>query len=334
MAEAVESKYLCAICNKAAGVFRCEGCQQLFCRKHSTEHSFALSKEMEHIIYHHDLLQQEIANENINIKEHSLVKKINEWEQESIVKIQITADKARRKFLEAFNDSKKAIQKKLEKVRVQLKASKEMDDYSEKDLNRWLQTLERLKNDLMEPHTVTLNKVNDRTWIQRLTVSTQLSEKFEALVGDIKMIENGLVTWHDDPAGHAHARGFKTYSTGVHRINLKIEKMFKNQWMFWGIISHGAILQKNSYASISAYGWTKHGYIISNGKRVSYEHDGNFIENDTIYLTLNCDQHMILLENDRTEKLYSINVDLINCPFPWQLNVCLHGSNDRLRILP
>ncbi|CAF0868276.1 unnamed protein product [Rotaria sordida] len=58
-------------------------------------------------------------------------------------------------------------------------------------------------------------------------------------------------------ADHGEVRGFKTYSTGTHKINLKIEEMTNNYWMFLGIISQGTEMQEHSYSSISANGWAK-----------------------------------------------------------------------------
>jgi uncharacterized Fe-S cluster-containing radical SAM superfamily protein len=91
------SKAPCATCgNKAAGIFRCEGCLQVFCRKHINEHRDLLSHQLDEIVLEHDTLQQTITeNKNKQNKQHPILKEIDRWEKDSIVKIQQTAEEAR-----------------------------------------------------------------------------------------------------------------------------------------------------------------------------------------------------------------------------------------------
>ena len=91
------SKALCATCgNKAAGIFRCEGCIQVFCRKHLNEHRDILSHQLDEIFLEHDTLQQAIVETNKKSNEqHPAMKEIDQWEKESIAKIQRLAEEAR-----------------------------------------------------------------------------------------------------------------------------------------------------------------------------------------------------------------------------------------------
>ncbi len=91
------SKAPCATCgNKAAGIFRCEGCLQVFCRKHLNEHRDLLSHQLDEIVLEHDALQQTITeNKNKQNKQHPILKEIDRWEKDSIVKIQQIAEEAR-----------------------------------------------------------------------------------------------------------------------------------------------------------------------------------------------------------------------------------------------
>ena len=54
-------------------------------------------------------------------------------------------------------------------------------------------------------------------------------------------------------------------------------------------------------------------------------------ENDVIYLTINCDNQILELENERTRKKYSIPIDIQMCQFPWQLAIGLYYGGDRVR---
>ncbi len=91
------SKTPCATCdNKAAGILRCEGCLQIFCRKHLNEHRDLLNHELDEIVLEHDTLQQTIVeNKSKQNKQHPILKQIDKWEQDSIVKIQQIAEEAR-----------------------------------------------------------------------------------------------------------------------------------------------------------------------------------------------------------------------------------------------
>ena len=78
--------------NKGSGVFKCEGCCQTFCRKHSNEHRDILLHQLEEVITEHDVLQQMIIEQKEKQNDyHYFKEQINEWERNSIMKIQRTA---------------------------------------------------------------------------------------------------------------------------------------------------------------------------------------------------------------------------------------------------
>ncbi|CAF1241886.1 unnamed protein product [Rotaria sordida] len=59
----ISLKAPCIACgNKSAGIFRCEGCLQVFCRKHLNEHRDFLSHQLDEIAQEHDILQQIILH--------------------------------------------------------------------------------------------------------------------------------------------------------------------------------------------------------------------------------------------------------------------------------
>lgn len=97
MASTSSSKPPCATCgNKSVGVFKCEGCSQTFCRKHSNEHRDSLIHQLDEIVLEHDILQQTIVEQKEKQNDyHRLIEQINNWEKDSIVKIQQTAKEAR-----------------------------------------------------------------------------------------------------------------------------------------------------------------------------------------------------------------------------------------------
>lgn len=87
----------CATCGvKAAGVFKCEGCGQVFCRKHVIEHRDTLNQQLDEIVLEYDGLQQTVAEGSGKTHgHHPLIEQIDKWETESMEKIRQMANEAR-----------------------------------------------------------------------------------------------------------------------------------------------------------------------------------------------------------------------------------------------
>ncbi len=108
MASSTITRAPCATCdNKGVGIFKCEGCSQIFCRKHVNEHRENLSHQLDEIVLEHDTLQQTLAEQNDqDTNRHSLLRQIEEWEKDSIIKIQQAAEETR-KQVEKLTSSQK-----------------------------------------------------------------------------------------------------------------------------------------------------------------------------------------------------------------------------------
>ncbi|CAF0913653.1 unnamed protein product [Didymodactylos carnosus] len=160
-------------------------------------------------------------------------------------------------------------------------------------------------------------------------------ERFNKLVGKIELADNGKVARHDASVTQSEVRGTGLYSTGIHRIRLKMEKVV--DWVYVGIINHSAPAHEHSRTSTSAYGWlsgTRKYVFIKGQNNPGYDgYDGDICENDAVDLVLNCNEFKIQLLNKRTSKQYEIPIDSQACPFPWQLNVNLYNPNTSVRIL-
>lgn len=95
----------CATCAcKSLGILKCEGCLQIFCRKHINEHRDMLSQQLDEIVVQHDTLQQMIINKYDQEDNHySLLNQIDQWEKDSIIKIQQTAEETRQQIKISLN---------------------------------------------------------------------------------------------------------------------------------------------------------------------------------------------------------------------------------------
>lgn len=103
----MSSRTSCVTCENKdiSGIFRCEGCSQTFCLKHTNEHRNFLGYELNKILLEHEKLFN-ILNEN---KQQSslLLDQINQWEKNSIIKIKQTAQDARIQ-IQQLNQSQKS----------------------------------------------------------------------------------------------------------------------------------------------------------------------------------------------------------------------------------
>jgi hypothetical protein len=91
----MSSKTPCITCDNKdiIGIFRCEGCSQTFCLKHTNEHRKILNFQLDEILLEH----QNLFNTFNDNKQQSsfLFDQINQWEKDAILKIQQTAEDAR-----------------------------------------------------------------------------------------------------------------------------------------------------------------------------------------------------------------------------------------------
>ena len=79
----------CITCGKEKSSVRCEGCLELFCYNHLTDHRQELSKQLDEIEIDRDLFRQTLTEQT---NKHPLIKQINKWEEDSIRIIRQTAN--------------------------------------------------------------------------------------------------------------------------------------------------------------------------------------------------------------------------------------------------
>jgi hypothetical protein len=95
----------CAKCaSKGVGIFKCQGCSNVFCRKHASEHRDNLNHQLDEIVHEHDQLHQLINQENNEY--HPLIIQIDQWEQNSITKIQQVAQQIRQDVAQYIKSQK------------------------------------------------------------------------------------------------------------------------------------------------------------------------------------------------------------------------------------
>jgi len=321
---------------KQVAVTNCEGCSKAFCIKHMVDHRRLLDEEMNVIINEHDHLKNTLNQQTIKPDFYSLIKEIDQWEKESIAKIQQRAEELRQELFQSGGAHTGDLLKKLQQLSEQLKRGREQEDFIEKDLQLWKKTLDNLKTDLTSTSTISLDRHNNISLVQNITlILTKSKELFERVSDNAVRIEkNGTVAVRDGTQSASEVRGKYEYISGCHEIRLRIEQSY-GIWMFLGINSKATPLKIYSHTSKSAYGWSKTNYIWLNGsQQLNYSNPLIQMEiNDVITLILDCDNHKVSMINERAETIHELIVNIDSCPFPWQLHVVLYEPNNRVRIL-
>jgi hypothetical protein len=320
---------------KQTAATNCEGCLQPFCTKHFNEHRLGLGEEINVIISEQTELQHIFNQQPTEPDSHPFVKRIDEWEKESIAKIQQKAKDLRLELIRLTTIHNDELSKKLRYLSEQLHENRENDNFIEIDLQQWKTTLKDLKAMLDSSSTFSFQEHDDSLLQNISLIFTIENELFEEVFNNtIQIKQNGQIAIHDISHNYSEIRGKNEYTSGCHTIRLSIEQS-ADSWTFLGINSKSTPLRKDSCSSKSAYGWTNNNYLWLNGEchpnkstsRVEMK------TNDIINLIFHCDNRKVSMINERTNAKYTLDVNIDHCPFPWQLHVNLYEANSCVRIL-
>ncbi|CAF4219052.1 unnamed protein product [Rotaria socialis] len=222
MASTSSNKSRCATCGKNIGTFTCRGCSQDFCLSHAQEHRQLLGKQMdEDVILMHDQFQQCLNEQVKQPSLHPLMKEINEWEKQSIEKIQLAAQDARQKVLNIISKHTDNVIIALTSIKEQLSRARDDDDFFESDINEWKENLEKLKTDLNTPKAITIkfdNKMNSfipKISVQKERPITESTRTTYGWAGGDQVYLNGTCS-HD-------SNGYKTDIETNHTLEFMID---------------------------------------------------------------------------------------------------------------
>lgn len=185
---------------KQATVFKCQGCPEIFCTNHVFDHRRKLGEEMNAIINEHDCLKNRFAQEASNPNLHPIIKKIDNWEKDSIEKIQLKAKELRERLLQATTTQINQLSRRLEPLSEQMNKGRELDDFIETDLNLWKQTLALIKSDLISPLNFAINQDDENPLVRNISVVLKMiNERFDRVFDDkVRIVEDGEVVIQDE----------------------------------------------------------------------------------------------------------------------------------------
>jgi hypothetical protein len=306
------------MCPKSGGIMTCDGCLQAFCGKHSVEHRQQLTNQLDGIMQEHDLIQNELRQSS---KHNSLSKKIDKWEKESITKIQFAAETARADLKRLLDTPKESISKACHDIAVNLRSSRENDDFSENDLTRWMDQLKELNLEIHSPSSFKLIE-DKKSVIYLITIQNSNStnkkhvgsrelfpssrspmlsthERFSQVFGPAILEKEGLLAKYAGSTGaYAHILGEQLYSQGRYITRFKIQCNTKLYDIFFGCISSEGDTGSIRYDSPFAVGWYganevhRHGLYMSDSDIHGYD-SNNIKTDDVLILTFDCEKKQL-----------------------------------------
>ena len=204
------SKSRCFICSKENATTKCSGCENEFCFNHLLEHRQELSKEFDYLENRRNNFQQTLTEQNPNPYDYSLLEEINQWEKNSIEKIQQTADDTRRMLTECINEKINEIEIEMNKLTEQLKNIRYENDFNEIDIIQFEQILDDLEDKFRRPLNFSVKK-EESEFIERISLanlSSTIHTKWE---------QNGVTVAGGKGKGHAMNQLSSPYGVYVDR---------------------------------------------------------------------------------------------------------------------
>jgi hypothetical protein len=315
-----------------------------------------------------NLLKHDVEHMLKEVANHPIFTQINEWEQESTIKIQVTAELARADLFQLLETNTNRLQSDFNRISHQIEFSRS-SNYSEMYIDQWINEIKNCRQDIsktfesvnflsdpeielvqfiritesdgypnpiVNSHTTTASPVEviiPSSTRSSLVVGKQLrenAERFEHVAGDVELGENDLIAKKTSNLS-ASIRGAKLYSANTHQIRFRIEHLSNNS-IFIGIIPSIQQMTTTSFKLPSVYGWWDTKFPVMGGIHVT---SGAYSmrTGDEISLTLICDEARLVYHNKRSG-FGKISVNLNSCPLPWQLLVVLGAGENIIRILP
>ncbi|CAF1521649.1 unnamed protein product [Adineta steineri] len=145
------NKTQCSICNKDKITYPCEGCSKNFCLMDLTKHRQILNNELHHIINDYDQFKQRFSEQKPSSHDLSLINQINQWEIESIIKIQQKARDCREIVIKSSQTCINDTEKKFNDLNEQLKQIHSDNEFNEINLNYLRNQLRKITEELNNP---------------------------------------------------------------------------------------------------------------------------------------------------------------------------------------
>lgn len=331
-------KLPCSKCQKASSMMICRGCGQGFCYRHITDHRQELSQQMDELVISHDQFKQNITEQEIEPTCHSLIKRVEQWEQESIDKIRQAANDARTLLVDIINTYRPEVGNALADLTKELQNARREDDYVETDLQQWREKLNQLNSQFNAAQIIEFNPDgNDTALIPKYVINHGSTECFNQIDGDARIETDGKVLVHGLSNEFISVHCRNKYSFGKHRFSFRIERTDYGYFLCGlNSTSTPTDLIITSQQVYGAFGQTRQSPAIrSVNQKIScffHSYNGELQSGCTYEVLIDCDKQIIQLTEKPGSRTWTRNIDLTKLPFPWQFFIILNGANDCVRL--
>ncbi|CAF0818173.1 unnamed protein product [Adineta steineri] len=165
----------CSICNKGNTTYICRGCSKDFCFQHLTEHRQILDGQLNEIVNDHDQFQQTIIEQKQNPHNSSLIQQINQWEKNSIEKIQQTAEECRETVMKLTQNSITDVEQKFSELSQKLKEIRQENEFNEIDLNHFRLKLAQIIEEFLQPSNISIRQ-DSQEFIKKISVISSFEQ--------------------------------------------------------------------------------------------------------------------------------------------------------------
>jgi chromosome segregation ATPase len=165
------AKRQCFTCQKETRTFICEGCSQSFCRTDLTKHLQILNEKFDQIEYNHDQFREKLLSQKDDPNKRPLIQQINHWKEESIKKIEQTAEQCRESLINYTNEYIIHLENQLNKLAKEIQKIRQENEFNEIDLNHLKEKLTKLEEKLDQPTNVSIQQ-QSTPFINKISVTT------------------------------------------------------------------------------------------------------------------------------------------------------------------
>ncbi|CAF1003015.1 unnamed protein product [Adineta steineri] len=179
------NKRKCYTCDRENNTYTCEGCSKRFCSTHIPEHQQILIDELNHISHGYNEFKERINEQKQNPQNHSLIKQIDQWETNSIEKVQQKAQDCREIVNEFLRTFINAIEMKFNDLNRQIQQLHKENDFNEINLNYLRNQLRKITEELNDPSNISIQQ-NSQPCINDISIIILKISKFN------KWKQNGI----------------------------------------------------------------------------------------------------------------------------------------------
>lgn len=166
----------CVRCGKEKSAVRCEGCSQTFCYDHLADHRQELSHQLDEIETDRDSFRQILNLHITDQQKERLIRQIDHWKQESIQKIEKTAEECKQLVFQHITEQTAQVEIKLNKLTEDLRYIRRENDYNDADLMQLSARLKQLTKELNQSENIIIEQ-GSTTIVKGITVKVLSSSK-------------------------------------------------------------------------------------------------------------------------------------------------------------